>query len=119
MAGSSSAKCNLSSSLDHLTENQKERYVQKASIISVRDPYNVPENLFTPLRECSFKNLPKISFHEIYEYLVLRVSFYTGKELKAFKSLEANNYLTSGWIKDILAWKVPLKPFFLIKAKVR
>ena len=115
----SSTASGLSSNLDHLTEEQKTKYVQKCSIISVNDAYKVPDNLFTSLNECTLKDLPKFSYHEVYEYLVLRVSYYTGKELKAQKSLEASNYLTSGWMKDIMIWKVPNKPLYLLRAKVR
>ena len=68
--------------------------------------------------QTDIKLLPSITYPDIVNYLVFNPSPFTAQHMKAFKSLEADNYLSSGWMKDIHVWNVPQKPYFLIKAKV-
>ena len=115
-ATSTSQKMTSSNAHAHLRDEQRKRHAQKSAIIGMQDLYNIPENLFIPIRKCTLKDLPRVSDIDIYEYVVVRVNFFTGKELKAFKSLEADKYFSSGWMKDIHAWNVPQEPYFLMKA---
>lgn len=50
----------LSSALGYLTEQEKIRYIEKSSIISVCDSQSVPENLFSPMRQWALELLLKI-----------------------------------------------------------
>jgi len=61
------------------------------------DPYLLTSELLTPLKYS--KNLPNLTFADIYIYLVHNPSPFTGKALKAFKSTEAYRYF-SGWVND-------------------
>ncbi|KAK1889898.1 Pyridoxal phosphate homeostasis protein [Dissostichus eleginoides] len=38
---------------------------------------------------------------DITSYLVLHTSYYTASQMKAYKSLEAFNYLVCGWVNDL------------------
>ena len=38
---------------------------------------------------------------DLVNYLIFTKSFYTMEDVKAWKSLEAYNQLTSGWISDV------------------
>ena len=62
-----------------------------------RDPYTVKKS------DLSYEidDYPAVSFPDICNYLVLQTSFYTTKQMKAYKSMEAYNYFISGWVKEI------------------
>lgn len=51
--------------------------------------------------------LPQAQFTDTKDYLVHSTSFLTREQLKAFKSLEAHNYLTSGWVLEPLGKVLP------------
>ncbi|KAH9372244.1 hypothetical protein HPB48_003451 [Haemaphysalis longicornis] len=46
---------------------------------------------------------PEIRYGDILSYLVFSANFFTLEEMKAFKSTEAHNYFTSGWVKSLSA----------------
>lgn len=50
---------------------------------------------------------PQVQFMDTKDYLVHSTSFLTREQIKAFKSLEANNYLTSGWVLEPLGKVLP------------
>lgn len=43
--------------------------------------------------------LPETTHVDIMNYLVLSTSYVSCQQMKAYKSLEAHNYFTSGWVK--------------------
>ncbi|KAL1267167.1 hypothetical protein QQF64_002842 [Cirrhinus molitorella] len=47
------------------------------------------------------KYLPAIEAVDITNYLVVQTSFYSTKQMKAYKSMDAYNYFVSGWVNDI------------------
>ena len=67
-ATSTSQKMTSSNAHAHLTYEQRKRYAQKSAIIGMQDLYNIPENLFIPIRKCTLKDLPRVSDIDIYEY---------------------------------------------------
>ncbi|KAH8018384.1 hypothetical protein HPB51_003956 [Rhipicephalus microplus] len=44
--------------------------------------------------------LPRVDFPDIKGYLVQATSFVSRKQLKAYKSMDGQNYLTSGWVQQ-------------------
>ena len=42
-----------------------------------------------------------VIFFEIYQYLVNKKSYYTSKDLKAFKSIESYKFYESGWVQYV------------------
>ena len=69
-----------------LYDNVKRRYVEKIAEIGV-DPVTIPDEQFDT--EC----LPPIEAMDLLSYLVLETSFYTKEQFKAYKSLEAYNFV--------------------------
>ena len=67
-ATSTSQKMTSSNAHAHLRDEQRKRYAQKSAIIGMQDLYNIPENLFIPIRKCTLKDLPRVSDIDIYEY---------------------------------------------------
>ena len=62
----------------------------------IRSPAAIPDQQFDT--EC----LPPIEAMDLLSYLVLETSFYTKEQFKAYKSLEAYNFLVSGFPTGIL-----------------
>ena len=69
-----------------LDENVKRRYLEKVAVVAV-DPVTIPDEQFTS--EC----LPPVEATDLLSYLVLETSFYTKQQFKAYKSLEAYNFM--------------------------
>ena len=42
-----------------------------------------------------------VMYPDVYNYLVLTVSLYTGEEMRAYKSLDGYNFLVNGWLNNI------------------
>ena len=88
----------------------RERYVKKISTIGI-DPALVEGKHFEP--DC----LPPVESTDLLCYLVLETSFYTQKQFKAFRSLEAYNQMVSGFIYNVQGHMIASK--FVVLAKVR
>ena len=88
----------------------KERYSQKISVIGV-DPATIPAEQLSP--EC----LPPVEVSDLLSYLVLETSFYTNKQFKAFKSLEAFNQMVSGFVTSVVGKVIAGK--YVVRARVR
>ena len=61
--------------------------------------------------------LPPVESTDLLCYLVLETSFYTQKQFKAFRSLEAYNQMVSGFVYNVQGHMVASK--FVVLAKVR
>ena len=59
------------------------------------DPVTIPNEQFNT--EC----LPPIERTDLLSYLVLETSFYTKQQFKTYKSLQAYNFMVSGFITSI------------------
>ena len=79
---------------EKLDGNVKKRYVEKISEVGV-DPLLIPDHKLDP--EC----LPPIEASDLLSYLVLDTSYYTNKQFKAFRSLQAYNQMVSGFISSV------------------
>ena len=79
---------------EKLDGNVKKRYVEKISEVGV-DPLLIPDHKLDP--EC----LPPIEASDLLSYFVLDTSYYTNKQFKAFRSLQAYNQMVSGFISSV------------------
>jgi len=93
-----------------LESRVKERYSQKISVIGV-DPASITAEQFSP--EC----LPPVEVSDLLSYFVLETSFYTNKQFKAFKSLEAFNLRLSGFVTSVVGKVIVGK--YVVRASVR
>ncbi|CAN7940649.1 unnamed protein product, partial [Ixodes hexagonus] len=71
------------------------RYEDKVAMCGA-DPFALLPTDF--VRDCEL--WPRVEMTDIHDYLILMTSFVTRKQLKAHKSLDAHNYLTSGWVQE-------------------
>ena len=88
----------------------KQRYFNKISAIGI-DPVLIEGKHFEA--DC----LPPVESTDLLFYLVLETSFYTQKQFKAFRSLEAYNQMVSGFITSVQGHIIANK--FVVLAKVR
>ena len=97
MASSLDKNIELSNCAKGLAVDIQERYKIKIAQCEGTDPYTVKKAI------CRNKidNYPAVLFLDICNYLVLQTSFYTTKQMKAYKSMEAYNNFISGWVKEI------------------
>ena len=79
----------LSSYAKSLEKQVKDRYIDKISCIGHIDPYVLPENQF----DKDIRALSPVDYVDMVNYFMLKISFYTAKQFKAKKSLEAYNQL--------------------------
>ncbi|KAM7281644.1 hypothetical protein ISCGN_006205 [Ixodes scapularis] len=78
-----------------LSGRERTRYEEKVKMCGA-DPFALP-----PMDLVRNSNLwPQVEMGDIHNYLILKTSFVTRKQLKAYKSLDAHNYLTSGWVQE-------------------
>ena len=89
--------CTYSDYFMTLKSNVRARYLQKIEVCDGIDPYCLKKKDFS----YEFVDFPSVSFPDISNYLVLSTSFYTTKQMKAFKSMEAYNFFVCGWVKDL------------------
>ena len=82
-----------------------------------RDHYDLPATVFTDILKSDSDSLPDFAYHDLYNYVVFSPSPYTGREMKAYKSLDAYNFL-AGWVTGLQQWKVNAGDLHLIQAKV-
>ena len=97
MAAAERRACEMSEYVRGLDERTRSRYLQKVKLCDGNDPFCLLK------RDLSshLSKYPAVEFPDICNYLVLQTSFYTAKEMKAWKSLEAYNFFVCGWVKEI------------------
>ncbi len=114
------ANLKLSAEVQHLDEDCRKRYIAKLDLVGMTDPYNLPRGLLKSPELLSLSDLPELNYIDICNYVINSPSPYTGKDLKAYKSLDAYKYFTAGWVHDGLVWKIPNtnRDCFLLMTKV-
>ena len=100
----------LSSYAEGLESHVRERYLKKISVVGV-DPAAIPKEQFHS--EC----LPPIEVSDLLSYLVLETSYYTNKQFKAFKSLEAYKQVVSGFVNSVQGAEILNKIVVVAKVK--
>lgn len=94
----------------NLNGDVKSRYDEKLKIIDNIDPYLLsPHEL-----SLNVSDLPNITLMDLVNYLILSSSFYTGQQLKAYKSLQAYKHYESGAVLTILAKQINADAFVII-----
>ena len=89
----------LSSYAEGLSDEAKERYKGKLSIIGGID-------LFLSDIGILANSFPPVESIDTVSYLVLWTSFVTAEQLKARKGFETYDQFVSGWVKDVNNRKV-------------
>lgn len=84
-----------------LDDVSKLRYREKVGVCGF-DPYNLKKSDYSE----DFALLPKVEYPDIVNYLVIKASWATNKEMKAYKSTEAYNFFVSGWVNSLYMKKV-------------
>lgn len=79
-----------------LTGRVRARYEQKVAMCGSVDPLLLDDG--DTLVDVNL--YPRVETTDIKDYLVNGTSFYSREQFKASKSLEAHNYLTSGWVSQ-------------------
>lgn len=88
----------------------KLRYESKLKIIDNIDPYSLGASELT--NNLSF--LPTVSIMDMVNYLIITHSFYTGQQLKAYKSLQAYKYYEAGFVIEVLAKRINENSFVVV-----
>ncbi|KAH9359995.1 hypothetical protein HPB48_019309 [Haemaphysalis longicornis] len=83
-----------------LIGSARARYEKKLRMCDSVDPYTLRPGLNTVTDIAEF---PEVTHGDIVKYFVYTSSFVTLEEMKAYKSMEAHNYLTCGWVKSLSA----------------
>ena len=92
-----------------------ERYRKKLDLVGLRKcPYELADQEW----EDDVTKWPGVEFPDIVLYLIGTPGEYTRKKLKAYKSLDAYNYFTSGWVGTCFIHEVN-REFSVLKTTVK
>ncbi|KAH6936004.1 hypothetical protein HPB50_012377 [Hyalomma asiaticum] len=72
------------------------RYLEKVRLCGDVDPLELQDAEL----QRDVEVLPRVEFTDIKDYLVHATSFVSREQLKAYKSMDGHNYLTSGWVQQ-------------------
>ena len=100
-----------------LSEEDKKDYKNKLTLANgtlLQDPFEVAS--WTDIENSL--SYPKVNYGDIYSYLVDTPSIFTRDSMKAYKSLEAYNYFTSGHVQEVLYYKSKEPSLSFIKSEV-
>ena len=82
---------------DTLPADVRKRYNEKTSVIQV-DPYELPDAEFT----IDHHKWPLLSYVDMLDFLIFKQSYYTREQLRNVKSLDAQELVQDGWVREIL-----------------
>ncbi|XP_054720573.1 uncharacterized protein LOC129230197 [Uloborus diversus] len=99
--------------VENLDNEAKQRYIEKIKDINYKDPYLLHNTELST----SASDLPDVTYIDIVNYMVYGVSAYTLEEFKAYKSLQAYNLFSCGWVLNVFAKK--MAAMCLVIGKVR
>lgn len=102
--------------VENLSPVDRDCYVNKITLetgVKLPDPYSLKEWQF------DMKKWPALQWPDIYNYLINSPSVYTKESLKAYKSLDAVNYILSGHVQKVMFHNIPEAPdYCVIRAEV-
>ncbi|XP_049522544.1 uncharacterized protein LOC125945034 [Dermacentor silvarum] len=96
---------------DELVGPTRVRYKEKIVLCDGVDPYQLPVGAQAAVNASL---LPPVTHVDIINYLVLSTSYASLDQMKAYKSLDSHNYFTSGWVRNLIAKKLPSKRVVLL-----
>ena len=71
-------------------------------------------------QSADWQQWPEVEYPDIFKYLVTTPSLYTQDQLKAYKSLDAYNFLVIGWVSNVSVFSLVSCPgTFLALAHVK
>ena len=83
---------------DSLSAENRAIYDAKLKLTANIDPYSVSANVFAQ----SMVKWPEIEFPDVVNYLLFSIKQVSTKEqVKAYKSLQAYQYVVAGWMRSI------------------
>ena len=109
-----SAECSESVFYKSLSGDRKKDYEDKLRVVNITDPYAMRKSTFDVVPE----RWPKVTFADIYFYLVNSTSIYTHSQIKAYKSLDAYQFVVTGQTYDVVCREIRLD-LYLFLGKVR
>ncbi|KAG4073405.1 hypothetical protein HA402_005568 [Bradysia odoriphaga] len=83
-------------------EDVSRRYSEKVALCETIDPYTI--NMDEPM---VIEDLPKIRLLDIWNYLTSTKTTYSKEEFMANKALGAHQFFESGWVRKIVARRLP------------
>ncbi|KAJ8963022.1 hypothetical protein NQ317_006157, partial [Molorchus minor] len=93
-----------------LSGSVKCRYDDKIKVIDNIDPYALGDLDLS----ADLSILPRVSVIDMVNYLVLTHSFYTGLQLKAYKSLQAYKFYEAGFVQEVKSRKINTNAFVAV-----
>ena len=82
--------------LDSLSGDAKKRYQDKIQQCGGIDPYALTKADLVD----DVGLWPAVTYMDIVNYMVLKTSFVTRDQMRAYKSLEAHAFFTNGWVHE-------------------
>ncbi|KAJ8911112.1 hypothetical protein NQ315_003374 [Exocentrus adspersus] len=76
--------------------------MKKIEIINGIDPYTLDRDRV----KASLDSVPDVTIMDMVNYLILSRSFYTGQQMKAYKSLQAYKFYEAGFVQDVFGEKI-------------
>ena len=111
---------NVSKYFQELSEEAKSRYEEKLGILGdIEDPY-VGGSWLVRGSSVEWHDWPTVEYPDIYNYLIATPSAYTRDQLKAYKSLDAYNFVKNGWVAKLQVVVLPNRAHsYFVHARVR
>lgn len=92
---------------EEMDKDAKHTYEEKIRMIGLVDPYSHLEGNANYFSGSHFSTVewyerPEITYADAFNYLINTTSYCTFKQLRAYRSMEAFNFLVNGWVTNIV-----------------
>ena len=111
---------------EEMVRDAKPRYEEKIRMIGLVDPYCHLEGKANCFNSSRFSTVewyewPEVTYADVFNYLINMTSYCTFEQLKAYRSMEAFNFLINGWVTNILvvSCNASRPKFFILMALVK
>ena len=111
---------------EEMVRDAKPRYEEKIRMIGLVDPYCHLEGKANCFNSSRFSTVewyewPEVTYADVFNYLINTTSYCTFEQLKAYRSMEAFNFLINGWVTNILvvSCNASRPKFFILMALVK
>jgi len=97
------------------TGQQDSSYIEKLKYLGLNTcPFDIPASEWIE----NVSLWPPVTYPDIYNYLIVNSGQYTPDALKAYKSLDAYNFVVSGWVKPLYILKADSRYNILISYSI-